>query len=263
MNPLGAANLSGASEIKALTNENKAELKAAVADFEALFIQQMLKSMRDTIDKGDLFHGGSGEEVYTSLLDTELSKSMAQAGGIGLSEMLLRELSSGEAAQALRTELPPRLPAVEKRETSPAPEKAAPAVQAPTDDEHFSYPVKDFKRVSSEFGHRTDPITGRGRFHHGIDIAANHGTPVYPAAPGKVIFSGERGGYGNIVEVLHDNGYVTRYGHNQKNLVKEGDRVDISSPIAYVGSTGRSTGPHLHFEVLKAGTAINPDTLYG
>jgi len=123
--------------------------------------------------------------------------------------------------------------------------------------------VRAFKRISSDFGLRIDPITGAQRFHHGIDITARQGTPVYPAAPGRVIFSGEKGGYGNMVEVLHENGYVTRYGHNQKNLVKEGDRVDISSPVAYVGSTGRSTGPHLHFEVLKSGTAVNPDTLYG
>jgi len=265
MNPVGAAQLNGAGELKALASEDRSELKRAVADFEALFIQQILKSMRETIDKGDLFHGGSGEEVYTSLLDAELSKDMARSGGIGLSEMLLRQLSDGEAAQELRTGLPPRVPAVEKREvvSAPPPEpEATPVLQAPTD-QPFSYPVRAFKRISSDFGLRIDPITGAQRFHHGIDIAARQGTPVYPAAPGRVIFSGERGGYGNMVEVLHGNGYVTRYGHNQKNLVKEGDRVDISSPIAYVGSTGRSTGPHLHFEVLKAGTAINPDTFYG
>ena len=262
MNPISAANMTGAGGLESLTGANKAELKKAVADFEALFIQQMLKSMRDTIDKGDLFHGGSGEEVYTSLLDEELSKDMAKAGGIGLSAMLLRELSSDDAPQALRTELPPRVPAIEKREATAPEPRAALGVQAPTD-EPFTYPVRDFNRESSRFGHRIDPITGVQRFHHGIDIAASQGTPVYPAAPGRVIFSGEKGGYGNMVEVLHENGYVTRYGHNQKNLVKEGDRVDISSPVAYVGSTGRSTGPHLHFEVLKSGTAVNPDTLYG
>lgn len=256
MNAVSTDSLSGARELKAAAAGNRAELKKAVAEFEAMFIQQMLKSMRDTVQKGDLFHGGSGEEIYTSLLDEELSKNMARAGGIGLSEMLLKELSSDDAPEALRTELPPRASAPV---SLPEPEQApAPPVDGP-----FSYPVKAFKRVSSEFGRRIDPVTGMERFHHGIDIAASQGTPIYPAAPGKVIFSGEKGGYGNTIEVLHDNGYITRYGHNRKNLVNVGERVDMANPIAYVGSTGRSTGPHLHFEVIREGAAINPDTLYG
>ncbi|HBG46144.1 MAG TPA: hypothetical protein DDW94_04050 [Deltaproteobacteria bacterium] len=276
MNSIGPITPGRTDELKSLARDNPAELKKAVADFEALFINQMLKTMRETIDKNELFHGGSGEEIYTSLLDTELSKDMARAGGIGLGEMLLRELSKVESAvegETIKTELPPRLPAVTPlRSVAPEPIKAVPSapqrqVQEPKalsgEAEPFIFPLKDAKRVSSEFGRRVDPFSGEVRFHHGLDIAARQGTPVYPAAPGRVIFSGLKGGYGNMIEVLHDNGYVTRYGHNSKNIVKQGDMVIPSEPMAYVGSTGRSTGPHLHFEVLRQGTAIDPKSIYG
>ncbi|MBW7956357.1 MAG: M23 family metallopeptidase [Deltaproteobacteria bacterium] len=183
---------------------------------------------------------------------------MAQAGGIGLGEILLRDFTSA-GPLPLDKSLP-------LRAYSPnhAPEAQIPfAPEAPARNMEFRFPVRGDSRVSSGFGMRTDPMTGEERFHHGIDIAAAEGTPVFPAAPGRVVFSGLKGGYGNLVEVLHDDGHITRYGHNAENLVKAGDRVDTSRPIAYVGSTGRSTGPHLHFEVLMNGIALNPDTFYG
>lgn len=245
---------------KGQSREQK-ELKRAVADFESLFINQMFKSMRETIGKSELFHGGKAEEIYTSMLDTELSKNMAQAGGIGLADMLMRQLSDREGEPTIHSEpsipeAPVAAPALVKSE----PVKAAEPVQEP---EKFSFPLKELKRISSGFGDRTDPFTGKTRFHHGMDIAASQGTPVYPASSGKVIFSGTKGGYGNMVEILHDDGLVTRYGHNAENTVKEGDIVSPSQPIAYVGSTGRSTGPHLHFEVLRNGKALDPESLYG
>lgn len=251
--------ISGAREgVSAGSSETQAELRKAVADFEALFINQMLKTMRETVDKGDLFNGGSGEEIYTSLLDAELSRVMARAGGIGLGDILLRDFTGAEPLP-LDKGLPLRAYA-----PAHAPEVRMPsAPEAPARGMEFMFPVKGEAKVSSGFGMRTDPLTREERFHHGIDIAAAEGTPVFPAAPGRVVFSGWKGGYGNLVEVLHDDGHVTRYGHNAENLVKAGDRVDTSRPIAYVGSTGRSTGPHLHFEVLMNGIALNPDTFYG
>jgi len=112
--------------------------------------------------------------------------------------------------------------------------------------------------VSSRYGARNDPF-GRGRAHHqGIDIDANSGDPVTAAAEGVVSFSGVRGGYGNLVEIDHGNGYRTIYAHNSANLVKAGDVVRAGQRIAKVGSTGRSTGSHLHFEVLLNGRQVNP-----
>lgn len=240
------------------TGEGRKELRRAAEEFESLFINQMLKSMRDTVVKSDLFHGGNAEEIYSSMLDTELSKSMAKAGGIGLADMLLRQLSNDSEPAPVKTALPQ--PAQMEAPVRSAPQ---PAVIPAEEEKGFNFPLKELKRISSGFGERKDPFTGKDRFHHGMDIAASEGTPVFSAAPGKVVFSGKKGGYGNMVEVLHADGMVTRYGHNAENLVKEGDIVSASEPIARVGSTGRSTGPHLHFEVLKDGKALDPETLYG
>jgi murein DD-endopeptidase MepM/ murein hydrolase activator NlpD len=112
--------------------------------------------------------------------------------------------------------------------------------------------------ISSYFGHRADPFTGRKAFHRGIDFAGPAGAQVVAVASGVVTYSKDRFGYGKTVEVNHGGGYVTRYAHNQKVLVAVGDTVQKGQAIALIGSTGRSTGPHLHFEVLKQGRAVDP-----
>jgi murein DD-endopeptidase MepM/ murein hydrolase activator NlpD len=112
--------------------------------------------------------------------------------------------------------------------------------------------------ISSEFGQRSDPFTGLLTFHSGIDLAASEGAQVHSVAPGVVTWAGERSGYGELVEINHGNGYITRYAHNSKVLVQVGDKVDKGQVVSQVGSTGHSTGPHLHFEVLRNGVAINP-----
>jgi murein DD-endopeptidase MepM/ murein hydrolase activator NlpD len=112
--------------------------------------------------------------------------------------------------------------------------------------------------ISSYFGHRADPFTGRKAFHRGVDFAGPAGAQVIAVAAGVVTYSKERFGYGRTVEINHGNGYVTRYAHNHKVLVAVGDTVQKGAPIALIGSTGRSTGPHLHFEVLKQGRAVDP-----
>jgi murein DD-endopeptidase MepM/ murein hydrolase activator NlpD len=112
--------------------------------------------------------------------------------------------------------------------------------------------------ISSYFGGRTDPFSGRNAFHRGLDFAGRAGSQVVAVASGVVTFSKDRFGYGRTVEINHGNGYVTRYAHNQKALVKVGDTVQKGQAIALMGSTGRSTGPHLHFEVLRNGRAVDP-----
>jgi murein DD-endopeptidase MepM/ murein hydrolase activator NlpD len=112
--------------------------------------------------------------------------------------------------------------------------------------------------ISSYFGQRADPFNGHQAYHRGVDFAAPAGSQVVAVASGVVTYSKERFGYGRTVEINHGNGYVTRYGHNQRVLVSAGDTVQKGQPIALIGSTGRSTGPHLHFEVLKEGRAVDP-----
>lgn len=112
--------------------------------------------------------------------------------------------------------------------------------------------------ISSYFGRRTDPFTGRPEFHPGVDFAGREGTAVEAVAAGIVTWAGPRYGYGNLVEIDHGNGYVTLYGHNEKLLVRVGDKVAQGQEIALMGSTGRSTGPHVHFEVHYHDKVINP-----
>jgi len=112
--------------------------------------------------------------------------------------------------------------------------------------------------LSSAFGRRTDPITGKQDFHPGMDFAGKRGDPVVAVASGIVTWSGKRHGYGNVIEIKHGNGYQTRYAHNQQNLVRVADKVTKGQIIARLGSTGRSTGPHVHFEVMHEGKIINP-----
>jgi murein DD-endopeptidase MepM/ murein hydrolase activator NlpD len=112
--------------------------------------------------------------------------------------------------------------------------------------------------ISSVFGLRRDPFTGRRAMHEGIDFAGRSGSGVLSVAAGVITYAGPRDGYGQLVEINHGNGYVTRYGHNKKILVEVGDRVLKGQRVSLMGSSGRSTGPHVHFEVLLNGKVVNP-----
>ncbi len=217
------------------------ELRKSCKEFESVFTYQLLRSMRRTVEKCDLFHGGSGEDVYEALLDQELSKSMAGMGERGLADLLYQQLRRKQTG--------------EPRGEGGAPPLEAPAPPTPLQPVHG--------RVSSAFGWRTHPIHGDRRFHHGLDIAAGEGTPIKTTLPGRVVESGYRGGYGNVVKVDHGHGFTTLYAHNRENLVQKGAWVHAGDPVALVGSTGDSTGPHLHFEVRRHGRPVNPAEFLG
>jgi murein DD-endopeptidase MepM/ murein hydrolase activator NlpD len=119
-------------------------------------------------------------------------------------------------------------------------------------------PIGDNLKLSSGFGNRKDPFTSRKAFHAGLDFPRPTGTTVLSAGAGTVSFVGKKSGYGNVVEVTHGAGLVTRYAHLSAFLAKEGQEVSTGTPIAKVGSTGRSTGPHLHFEVRRDDRAVDP-----
>jgi murein DD-endopeptidase MepM/ murein hydrolase activator NlpD len=122
-------------------------------------------------------------------------------------------------------------------------------------------PVGGF--ITSAVGMRIDPIDGKLRHHNGIDIAIPEGTPVMPVAPGVVVYSGQRPGYGYTVLVEHANGMLSLYGHNSHLEAIQGQSVDRDTVIALSGNTGRSTGPHLHFEAWQAGTNVTPAFMPG
>ncbi len=118
------------------------------------------------------------------------------------------------------------------------------------------WPVKGW--LTSTFGYRTSPFTGRREMHKGLDVATRNGTPIIAPADGLVVFAGREGGFGNMILVDHGYGIITKYGHCSAIDVKQGQKVKRGDVIARVGNTGRSTGPHLHYEVAVNGVSVNP-----
>ncbi|MCR4422151.1 MAG: M23 family metallopeptidase [Spirochaetales bacterium] len=125
----------------------------------------------------------------------------------------------------------------------------------------FRDPLRGKGVLSSSFGVRIDPFSHKSTFHGGVDIAVPIGTNVYPAMPGKVIFTGFKKDYGNLVIIEHGYGYETYYGHLSKILIQIQDKVDFDKIIALTGNTGKTTGPHLHFEIRFNKKRVNPSNL--
>lgn len=123
----------------------------------------------------------------------------------------------------------------------------------------FSLPLSDGFEISSGFGARQDPFTGTRAMHEGLDFIADLGAPVRATAPGRVVRAGHAGAYGQLVEIDHGHGYVTRYAHMRKLLVREGGQVRRGDPVGELGNTGRSTGAHLHYEIRYQGRTLDPE----
>lgn len=117
--------------------------------------------------------------------------------------------------------------------------------------------------ISSTFGLRKDPFTGRKRKHNGLDLAGPRGSAITSVAKGVVIFTGRKGGYGRVIEIKHGNGFISRYAHLEASLVKKGQVVEVGEKVARLGTSGRSTGPHLHLEILKNNKYIDPLVFLG
>jgi len=244
-------------------------IKAVAKEMEALFAYEMIKAMRETTNMSS--KESLGKDVYMSLFDTELARLITERG-LGLKDMLCKELNraytktknipdntdtKGEVKdQAKKSFSTKSVRAPEQQNYSLSLEKILPKFTETHKEQSYSLPVKGI--ISSSFGMRKHPIYGDYRFHQGVDIAAPEGTEVHPIRGGKVIFSGEQSGYGNVVIIDHGNGLISKYGHNKVNFVREGEDVDTDTVIALVGSTGKSTGPHLHFEVRYEGESTDP-----
>lgn len=220
----------------------KNDLKTATQEFEGMFINYLLKVMRSTIDSEEDGELSMGKDLYMDMFDSEIALSIARNRSLGIGDMIYRQLQE----RGLDT--------TKSDSASPVPANTTPAPAA------LSIPVTG--RLSSNFGLRNDPLTGTPTFHKGIDIAAAAGTPFKAATDGKVVFAGVLNGYGNTVILEHAGGERTLYGHASQILVKAGDSVKAEQPLGLVGSTGRSTGPHLHFEALVGGQALDPKLLF-
>ena len=282
-----------------LTGKDRAELKKAAQEFEAVFIRQLLKVMRETIEESSSEGSGLGKGVYTELFDQEIAISMSQRGALGIGDIIYRSLVENEAkenpvgqeidqesagdvrnvnvgnagirnADTLKNSdvASSSISHSHAHETAPTDHHDHSDHAEPEDSHEISGQMKPADitdmllpvnaPISSNYGMRKDPFTGRIRFHKGVDIAAPSGTPVVAALPGKVISVGHEGGYGKTVLVEHDNGLRTRYGHLASINVRVGDMVTSEDTLGTVGNTGRATGAHLHFEVTRMGQPINP-----
>lgn len=210
---------------------------------EAMVLRQLLST------SGVFKRSGPGAEVYADMFTSALADAVAQGGGLGLSSLLLPEDPHGAGANddpgALRGLETLRALGLEGRVGRHTASLGAPVAGGEA-------------RMTSAFGVRADPFTGEARKHRGLDFAAPEGTPILAAAPGKVVFAGERGGYGLAVEVEHAGGMRTLYAHASSVGVQVGQEVRKGEVIAAVGSTGRSTGAHLHFEVRQDGRPVDP-----
>jgi len=247
-------------EAVSVSDKSRAELKKVAEEFEAVFIGQLLKIMRETIEESGLEGGGFGKGIYTELFDQEIALSMAKRGALGIGDIIYKSLADKEAAAAIANEPASKMqPGREAVRTAPENSNELSPADAAESAREFSIPILPVNvPVSSAFGMRSDPFTGKPKFHKGVDLAAPAGTPVVAALPGKVISAGYESGYGNNVLVEHDGGLRTRYGHLASVNVKAGDMVTSDDTLGKVGSTGHSTGAHLHFEVIRDGKQVDP-----
>jgi murein DD-endopeptidase MepM/ murein hydrolase activator NlpD len=219
------------------------QLRLLAAQFESMLLSQMLSQMRSSVfdeEDGDsgFAKGPLGDAMYS-----ELSLALGRAGGFGLAESLMAPLLR-EAGAGLPGAGGPEMT------TSPLsmPEVGAGSLRSALFD----------GTLTSSFGWRQHPVGGGMKFHRGVDIAMPEGRDVPVARAGRVAFAGAQGGYGLTVVVDHGEGVSTRYAHLSELRVKAGDPVGDGQTIALSGATGRVTGAHLHFEVLKNGQAVDP-----
>lgn len=231
-----------------LRSGDKNDAAAAARALEAYFLRQVFAELRKSSDGGLLGQGMAGS-TFQEMLDGAMADQMAMSGGVGLARTIEEQLSGLASAQRAEA-------------GSETPRVAPPAASLSRGGYHKTATALSVNPLpgvqSSSFGKRVHPIDGEIRYHTGMDMAAPEGTPVRAAGAGVVVQAGRAGGYGNMVVIDHGGGLETRYAHLSGIDVREGQRIPAGAPLGRVGSTGRSTGPHLHLEVRRDGQPIDP-----
>jgi murein DD-endopeptidase MepM/ murein hydrolase activator NlpD len=238
-------------------------LERVAQEFESMLLAQMLRNMR-TAGQWEDDSGGDtlGAETMFETIDVELASHLARVKGLGLSKEMLvafdrmnpvetrgpgigdQGLGIGETARALAAVAP----AASAIAPIPDPGSPIPDPRSPVPGD-----------VTSDFGWRRDPFTGQAKFHRGVDLRAAYGQDVHAAGDGRVVFSGNQGGYGTTVLIEHADGTRTRYAHLSVALVASGEAVAGGQSVGQAGRSGRATGTHLHFEVIGVdGRPVNP-----
>ena len=250
------------------------QMKRVAADFEAVLLQRFTAAINPSAsdEDGDLFRS-EATDLYRQMFAEQLAKTIADSGGIGLADIIVRQMhAAADGGRVNATGIEKAKDAVRllrdgagaKAATTEPVSLSAPRTTSRRrvdDGEPIELQLPVTGRITSQFGTRRDPIHGHRRFHRGLDIAAPRGTPIEAAAEGTVVFAGRQRGYGNMVIIEHADGRRTRYAHAQTLQVQAGETVEAGQEIATVGSTGRATGPHVHFEVIEDGKRVNPLTV--
>jgi murein DD-endopeptidase MepM/ murein hydrolase activator NlpD len=223
------------------SDASRAEVRRLAQEFEALLLSQMIRDMQRSMADDD-----SAQSEFGAMYDTanlEFGRALSAAGGLGLSSVLLGALDRLADAGSAAT--------VSGSDTNVVSSSLSAVATSP---EALALPGP----VTSAFGWRKDPVTGAVDFHKGVDIGLAYGLDVRAAAPGRVIFAGESGSYGTMVRIAHADGRETRYAHLSEQYVRPGDLVEAGQVVGKSGSSGRATGPHLHFEMLVQGRPVDP-----
>lgn len=240
----------------------------AARQLEAFFLRRLLAEARP--QGGSAIDGGFAGDTFKQMLDEAVADKMADAGGLGLADMLRAQLQPGGAPgesprAALATSGVGRAAAPSALAMPHAGLPAAPVAlplpraELPAPGAGYMLPVHG--RQTSAYGLRAHPLTQATAMHNGLDLAAPTGTPVVAAAGGTVVHAGPAGTYGNLVTIRHADGMETRYAHLSAVTVERGAHVGQGDEIGKVGSTGASTGPHLHFELRQDGTPRDPSSI--
>ncbi len=232
-------------------DDRRAQLASIAAEFESLLLGQMLGAMRQSAKWGNEdAEEGFGSQALFDVVDVELVSELSRSGGLGLGRELLKGLDrsygpgggprmDGGTGAGLGAGI---------GASSGGGGGAASTVD----------PDAVVRQVTSGYGWRADPFSGRDRFHRGLDLSAAYGDEVRAAAPGRVVFQGDQRGYGTTVVVEHQDGARSRYAHLSSAEVAEGTVVAAGQAIGRAGSSGRATGPHVHFEVTVDGRPVDP-----
>ena len=227
----------------------RATIRELAAQFESMLLAQMLREMKQAMTP-DAEDEGLGGQMMGDTMTTELALALGRSGSLGLSALVG---SSLERVDAMHSNPGPAVMAVD--DVAPL----SPVVPAPVTER----PPMHTAAVTSPYGWRADPLHGQHRFHAGLDLRAAYGQDVRAATDGVVTFAGEQSGYGLVVVVSHGSGLETRYAHLSSADVAQGDRVSAGDVIARSGNSGRTTGPHLHFEVRDHGQPVDPGRVTG
>lgn len=230
-------------------------VREVAREFEAMLLAQMIGAMRKTVGESGLLAASPERKTMDGFFDLEMARSLVDQVDLGLARQLTGELERKHGGAGDGTAANPAAGGTAAAPLSVA--AAGPATAGTGGD--LLRPIAG--RVTSAYGQRRDPFTGEPEFHAGLDLAAPLGTPVRAAGDGTVAFSGRRGDAGNLVEIAHPDGTRTRYAHLDGTSVRAGEAVRAGQIVGAVGSTGRSTGPHLHFAVERAGQAVDPKPL--